>query len=80
MNKHDEQFDKTISRLSKEMSGFNGLATIQLLKELHELHTILDDINDSLDNMDTSFTGIGDVIADAGDSIAESVGELNDED
>lgn len=46
MNKHDEQFDEVISRLSKEMSGFNGLATIQLLKELHEIHTSLDFIYD----------------------------------
>ena len=47
MSKHDEEFDETISRLSKEMSGFNGLATIQLLKELHEINTSLDFIYDA---------------------------------
>ena len=46
MSKHDEQFDEVISRLSKEMSGFSGLATIQMLEELHQIHTSLDFIYD----------------------------------
>ena len=46
MNKHGEEFDEALNRLSAQANSFDDYVSIWMLKELHEIHTSLDFIYD----------------------------------